>query len=53
MLTVRKSGNQEAVLLGNYRSDMPQNGAAMESSKLQESDAVMVKLLTATKVPGS
>ena len=50
MLTVRKSGNQEAVLLGNHRSDTFQNGAARESSKSQESDTVVVKLLTATKV---
>ena len=50
VLTVRKSGNQETVLLGNYQSDKHQNGAARESSKSQESDTVVVKLLTATKV---
>ena len=51
VFTVRKSGNQEAVLLGNHKSDALQDGAAKESSKPQESDTVMVKLLTATKVP--
>ena len=51
MLTVRKSRNQEAVLLGNHKSDTLQDGAAKESSKPQESGTVMVKLLTATKVP--
>ena len=51
VLIVRKSRNQEAVLLGNHKSDALQDGAAKESSKPQESGTVMVKLLTATKVP--
>ena len=53
MLTVRKSRNQEAGLLGNHKSDtlQIQNGAVKESSKPQESDTVMVKVLTVTKVP--
>ena len=51
MLTVKKSGNQEVVLLGKHKSHTLSNDAAKESSKPQESDTVMVKLLTATKVP--
>ena len=51
MLTVKKSGNQEVVFLGNHKSDTLLNEAAKESSKPQESEIVMVKLLTATKVP--
>ena len=50
VLTVRKSRNQEAALLGNHKSDALQDGAAKESSKPQESDTVMVKLLTGTKL---
>ena len=50
VLTVRKSRNQEAVLLGTHKSDAFQDGAAKESSKSQESDTVMVKLLTGTKL---
>ena len=46
-----KSRNWEAVLLGNYKSDALQDGAAKESSKPQESGTAMVKLLIATKVP--
>ena len=51
MLTVKKSGNREVVLLGNHKSDTLLNEAAKERSNPQESDTVMVKFLTVTKVP--
>ena len=53
ILTVKKSGNWEVVLLRNHlhKSDMLLNKAAKESSKPQESDTVIVKLLTANKIP--
>ena len=47
VLTVKKSGNVETVLLGDRKSSIHQSGAA---GKIEESDAVVVKLLTATKL---
>ena len=51
VLTVRKSGNQETVLLGGRKLDSLQSGETEGSSKSLESDTVVVKLLTATKLP--
>ena len=51
VLTVRKSGSQETVLLGSHKHDPLQSGDTEGSSKSPESDTVVVKLLTATKVP--
>ena len=48
VLTVKKSGNLETVLLGDRKNSILQNGAVGGS---KESDTVVVKLLTATKVP--
>ena len=51
VLTVRKSGSQETVLLGSRKHDPLQSGDTEGSRKSPESDTVVVKLLTATKVP--
>ena len=51
VLTVRKSGSQETVLLGSRKHDPLQSGDTEGSSKSPESETVVVKLLTATKVP--
>ena len=48
---MRKSGSQETVLLGSRKHDPLQSGDTEGSSKSPESDTVVVKLLTATKVP--